>query len=512
VSCKQCRKVFDLDSNLALAAYGISKSFPGVQALDDVNLELRAGEVHGLIGENGAGKSTLISILSGDMKPEQGRILLGGQEVRLENPAAARRRGIVTIFQELSIEPWLSVSANIVLGNEPVFGPGRQLLSSRRADEVAYRALQRVGAEDIPLKALAGKLSTGQKQLVEIARALAVNPSVIILDEPTSSLPSRDVARLLGVIRQLRDEGTAVLFVSHRLDEVREISDVVTVLREGQEAATLPIQDLDSGSMIELMTGRRIGSLFPDRASGIGDVALRVIGLTKKGSFENVSFEVHSGEIVGFAGLIGAGRTEVMRAIYGADSFDSGGIEVNGKPARIRNPRDALAAGIAYLPEDRKEEGLVLYLPVRDNMVLSTLRNFVRNGVINRRKIRAVTTDMAASLNLRGRMEAAVANLSGGNQQKVVMARALISKARVFIFDEPTRGIDVGAKYEVYLLMQQLAANGAAIILVSSELPEVMNVTHRLVVMSAGQIFGRYNWPEYDEKQILLDAFAAFAA
>jgi ABC-type sugar transport system ATPase subunit len=274
----------------------------------------------------------------------------------------------------------------------------------------------------------------------------------------------------------------------------------------------LPIQDLDSGSMIELMTGRRIGSLFPDRASGIGDVALRVIGLTKKGSFENVSFEVHSGEIVGFAGLIGAGRTEVMRAIYGADSFDSGGIEVNGKPARIRNPRDALAAGIAYLPEDRKEEGLVLYLPVRDNMVLSTLRNFVRNGVINRRKIRAVTTDMAASLNLRGRMEAAVANLSGGNQQKVVMARALISKARVFIFDEPTRGIDVGAKYEVYLLMQQLASNGAAIILVSSELPEVMNVTHRLVVMSAGQIFGRYNWPEYDEKQILLDAFAAFAA
>jgi ABC-type sugar transport system ATPase subunit len=501
-----------VDSNLALAAYDISKSFPGVQALDGVNLELRAGEVHGLIGENGAGKSTLISILSGDLRPDQGRIILGGHELRLENPAAARRRGIVTIFQELAIQPWLSVSANIVLGNEPTFGPGRQLLSSHRADEVAYRALARVGAEDIPLKALAGNLSTGQKQLLEIARALAVNPSVIILDEPTSSLPSRDVARLLGVIKQLRADGTAVLFVSHRLDEVREISDAVTVLREGKVTATLPIQQLDSDKMIELMTGRRIGSLFPERASSIGDVALKVVDLTKEGSFENVSFEVRSGEIVGFAGLIGAGRTEVMRAIYGADRFDSGHIEVNSKPVRIRNPRDALAAGIAYLPEDRKEEGLLLYLPVRENMVLSSLRKFVRRGVISRKKIRAATTPIAASLNLRGRMEAAVANLSGGNQQKVVIAKALICGARIFIFDEPTRGIDVGTKYEVYSLMQRLASAGAAIILVSSELPEVMNVSHRLVVMSSGRIFGRYNWAEYNEKQILSDAFAAFAA
>jgi ABC-type sugar transport system ATPase subunit len=495
-----------------LAAYGISKNFPGVLALDGVSLELRPGEIHGLIGENGAGKSTFISVLSGAMRPDVGEILLNGEQVKLESPAEARDRGIATIFQELSIEPWLSVAANIVLGNEPVRGAGRQFLSKGRAEEVARRALALVGAQDIPLKALAGGLSTGQKQLVEIARALALNPAVIIMDEPTSSLPSRDAVRLLEIVKQLRDGGTAILFVSHRLDEIREVADRITVLREGQSVTTELIQDLDTNRMIELMTGRKIGSLFPPRNSLIGDVILRADGLTQKGNFKDISFEVRAGEIVGFAGLIGAGRSEVMRAIYGADQLDSGIVEIDGQPLSAKSPHDALAAGIAYLPEDRKEDGLVLNLPVRDNMVLSTLARFTRRGVVSRRKIRAVTSKMAATLKLRGRTGMAVANLSGGNQQKVVIARALISEARVLIFDEPTRGIDVGTKYEVYTLMQDLAAKGAAIILISSELPEIMNVAHRAIVMSSGRIYGRYDWPEYDEKQILSDAFAAFAS
>ena len=495
-----------------LAARGISKGFPGVKALEEVSFDLRRGEVHALVGENGAGKSTLIGLLSGAMKPDAGQLLQNGEEVQLESPAAARRRGIVTIFQELSIVPWLSVTANVVLGNEPGFGPAGQLLSPRRAQEVARRALARLGAQDIPLSALAGQLSTGQKQLVEIARALAVEPDVIIMDEPTSSLPDRDAVRLLDIIRQLRDEGTAIVFVSHRLDEIRRVADRVTVLREGRHVRTAPIEELDTNQVIELMTGRTIGSLFPARADTIGEVALRVEGLGRAGVFDDISFTVRAGEIVGFAGLIGAGRSEVMRAIYGADDLDCGTVELFGQRLSVKNPRQALEAGIAYLPEDRKEQGLVLNLPVRDNMVLSTLGRFTRFGVVSRKKIRAVTTRMAGTLGLKGRRDTAVANLSGGNQQKVVIAKALISDARVLIFDEPTRGVDVGAKYEVYSLMQELAEKGAAIILVSSELPEVMNVAHRTIVMSDGRIYGRYEWPDYDEKQILSDAFAAFAS
>jgi ABC-type sugar transport system ATPase subunit len=495
-----------------LSAHDICKTFPGVRALEDVCLQLRAGEVHALIGENGAGKSTLISVLAGAMRPESGRLLLGDEQVHLDSPAAARRRGIATIFQELSIVPWLSVTANVVLGNEPRRGPFGQILLPRRADELARQALARVGAQDIPLGRAASRLSTGQKQLVEIARALAVQAPVIIMDEPTSSLPARDTARLLAVIKQLRDEGTAILFVSHRLDEIRSIADRVTVLRGGRNVTTAPIGELSTGRMIELMTGRTVGSLFPPRCTTIGDVVLRAEGLTRAGAFEDVSFEVRAGEIVGFAGLIGAGRSEVMRAIYGADPLDRGRVEMDGRALSIRSPRDAIAAGIAYLPEDRKDQGLVLNLPVRENMVMSTLRRFTRLGLVSGRRIRDVSAQMAGKLGVRGRTDAAVANLSGGNQQKVVLAKALISQARVLIFDEPTRGVDVAAKSEVYRLMQELAAQGAAIILVSSELPEVMNVSHRVVVMSAGRVYGRYDWPDYDEKHILSAAFAAFAA
>lgn len=495
-----------------LATREVTKTFPGVTALDGVSIELMPGEVHALIGENGAGKSTLISILSGSDRANSGTLLLNGEPVHFDSPAAARKQGIATIFQELSIEPWLNVSANVVLGNEPGRGPGRLLLSRRESDAVARQYLTRLGAGDIPLGALAGQLPTAQKQLIEIARALALNPSVIIMDEPTSSLPARDVGRLLDIVRQLRDEGTAIVFVSHRLDEVRSVADRITVLREGREVASSPVDDMPTGRMIELMTGRTIGSLFPERNQKIGEVVLRADRLTRIGAFEDVSFEVRAGEILGFAGLIGAGRTETMRALYGADPLDSGTVTLRGETLNLKNLRGAISAGIAYLPEDRKEQGLVLGLPVRDNMVLSTLKRFSRMGFMDARRIREVAGRLASTLKLRGRVEGAVANLSGGNQQKVVIAKALISEASVLIFDEPTRGVDVGAKLEVYTLMQELAAQGAAIILVSSELPEVMNVAHRIVVMSAGRIYGQYEWPDFDEKQILSDAFGAFAS
>ncbi|MGN6272120.1 MAG: sugar ABC transporter ATP-binding protein [Protaetiibacter sp.] len=492
-----------------LAAENITKTFPGVVALDGVSIELMPGEVHALIGENGAGKSTLISILSGSDRANGGRLLLHGEEVAFESPAAARRQGIATIFQELAIEPWLNVSANVVLGNEPGRGP---FLSRRQADEVARRQLARLGADDIPLHALAGQLSTAQKQLIEIARALAVDPSVIIMDEPTSSLPARDVERLLDIVRQLRAEGTAIVFVSHRLDEIRSIADRVTVLREGRKVATEPADGLSTDRMIELMTGRSIGSLFPERNSRIGDIVLEADGLSRAGAFDDVSFTVRAGEILGFAGLIGAGRPETMRALYGADPLDAGRITLRGEPFEPKNVRASIAAGIAYLPEDRKEQGLVLGLPVSNNMVLSTLKRFSRLGMVSGRRIRETATRMSSTLRLRGRVEGAVANLSGGNQQKVIIAKALISEATVLIFDEPTRGVDVGAKLEVYTLMQELAAQGAAVILVSSELPEVMNVAHRIVVMSAGRVSGHYAWPDFDERTILSDAFAAFAS
>ncbi|MDR0345791.1 MAG: sugar ABC transporter ATP-binding protein [Nocardiopsaceae bacterium] len=493
-----------------LEACAISKAFPGVQALDDVSLALLPGEVHALVGENGAGKSTLISILSGAEQPDAGHVAVNGSEVHLASPAVARKHGVATIFQELSIEPWLSVAANVVLGNEPGRIGMRALLSARRAETVAREALDRLGAHDVPVKAEAGRLTTGHKQLVEIARALTLDAAVIVMDEPTSSLPHRDAARLLQIIRQLRDQGRAILFVSHRLDEVKQIADRVTVLRGGRHVVTLPVGELSTSRMIEHMTGRRVGSLFPPRSDSVGEVVFRATGLTSAGAFEDVSFEVRRGEILGFSGLIGAGRTEVMRAIVGADPLDAGEIEFEGRRLSIRSPRDAIAAGISYLPEDRKDQGLVLQISARENMVMPTLKVFSPSGIIRGGRIRRTTTEMGRRIGVRGDLDRAAANLSGGNQQKVLIAKGLVSQAKLIIFDEPTRGVDVGAKFEIYELIQSLAAKGVPIILVSSELPEIMNVAHRAVVMSGGRVHGEFSAADFTESELLAAAFAAF--
>ncbi|MCW3022194.1 MAG: monosaccharide transporter ATP-binding protein [Conexibacter sp.] len=495
-----------------LAVDGVTKRYPGVTALSGVSLELRRGEVHGLIGENGAGKSTLIRIMTGATRPDEGTVAIDGAPVTLSNPGDARRRGVVGIFQELTTQPWLTVGDNILLGDEPTVGPGRQVLARRRGNRRAREVLARLDAAGIPISARAGDLSTAQKQLLEIGRAMALDAPLIIMDEPTASLPDRDADRLLGLIDELRTQGRTVLYVSHRLDEIRRIADRVTVLRGGRHVTTAPTAELDLPRMIELMLGRPAGDLFPPRNDRIGEPLLRVRGLSRQRAFSDISFDVRAGEVLGFSGLIGAGRSEVMRAVCGAEPAEAGTVEVAGAPVRLRSPRDAIRAGIAYLPEDRKEQGLVLGLSGRENIALASMRRFTPGGVMRRRAMERETGEISRALQLRGSLDAEVRTLSGGNQQKIVIGKALLTNPRVLIFDEPTRGIDVGAKREVYRLIHEAAGRGAAVILVSSELPEVVNVAHRILVMSSGRIHDELTQDEFDDRRILTAAFAGHVA
>jgi ABC-type sugar transport system ATPase subunit len=494
-------------SAAVLSIEGAVKDYPGVRALDDVSLELAPGEVHALIGENGAGKSTLIKMLSGAGKPDRGQLRMNGEPVSFNSPAEARAHGVAAIFQELAIEPWLSVSANVTLGNEPT--AGRLLLAKKLADRRTREVLEQLGAGSIRPAAAAGPLSTAQKQLIEIARAIALKAPVIIMDEPTASLPGSDAENLLRIVGEIRDRGGTVVYVSHRLEEVQAIADRVTVLRNGARVHTGEAAGLSTERMIELMVGHRVEEIFPPPTSRPGALRLAVRGLTRAGAYENISFEVRAGEILGVAGLVGAGRSEVMRGISGADPFDAGEIEIDGKPFRPRGPRSAIRRGVAYLPEDRKEQGLVLSMSCRENIALATLDRFSPAGFVRGRALRARTSEVAERLRLRGNIAADARTLSGGNQQKLVIGKWVLSDAKVLIFDEPTRGIDVGAKPEVYRLMHELAENGAAVIVVSSEMAEVVNVSHRLIVMSGGRKQAELTREEFDEHRILNAAFAA---
>jgi ABC-type sugar transport system ATPase subunit len=494
-----------------IALEDIAKEYPGVRALAGVSLDLRAGEVHALVGENGAGKSTLIRILSGDTRPNRGRILVRGQEVKFHSPHDARRCGIATIFQELMVVPGLSVAENVVLGNEPTVGWGRQLYSRRRAVRIAQETLQGLGlAVAIDPRAPMETLSTAQKQIVEIARALIRDAPVIVLDEPTAALSDKEAEALLRILRRLREKGTAILYVSHRLNEVRGLADRITVLRGGHHIATLPAEAIkDTAQLIELMVGRPLDELFPSRGDVRGKTVFAVQGLTRQGTFEDVSFSVRAGEILGVAGLIGAGRTEVMRAIFGADPLEHGTVVKDGRTLAIRTPADAIAAGLAYLPEDRKEQGLVLTLPGYENLALASLERYGAWGLVSWGRLRRAAQDVASRLQFRGNLEAPARTISGGNQQKLVIGKWVLSKADIMIFDEPTRGIDVGAKAEVYRLMHQLAEQGAAVIVVSSELPELVNLCHRMIVMSGGRVRDELEAANFDERRILAAAFAA---
>lgn len=490
-------------STQLLKVSGISKSFPGVKALQDVQFELNSGEVLALVGENGAGKSSLMKILSGIYTKDAGTILLNGQEVDIDSPKTAQRLGISIIHQEMNLMPHLTVAQNIFIGREPRMGMFvREGLLNRKADEL----LQRLGI-DLDPQALIEGLTVAKQQMVEIAKALSFEAKVLIMDEPTSALTATETETLFTLIEGLKASGTGVIYISHRMDELRRITDRVTVLRDGQYIGTLEKADFDIPTVIEMMVGRPLEeSARPTaRARQDNDVVLQVEGLNTRALLKDVSFELRRGEILGFSGLMGAGRTEVARAIIGADPRSSGTVSINGKAVSIKQPSDAVALGVGYLSEDRKQFGLLLEQDVNTNILLTSLRNYTDAlGFVHAEKGRQTSRGYVESLRIKTpSISATTKNLSGGNQQKVVIAKWLARDCDILIFDEPTRGIDVGAKEEIYRLLNDLAEQGKSIIMISSELPEVLRLSHRIVIMANGRITGILDNEEASQAKIM---------
>ncbi|WP_448626343.1 sugar ABC transporter ATP-binding protein [Geodermatophilus sp. URMC 64] len=489
---------------VVLALEEVSKSFGAVAALRGARLELRAGEAHALVGENGAGKSTLVKILAGVHAPDTGRVLLDGEPAHLDSPAAARAAGIAVIYQEPTLFPDLSVAENIFMGRQP-------LVSGRRIDRkqltARCRALfERLGVHLDPDRPARG-LSIADQQMVEIAKALSFDARVLVMDEPTAALSGVEVERLFTVARALRDKGAAVLFISHRFDEVFDLCDRITVMRDGQWVSTDPTAELTVDQVVRRMVGREVSSLFPKQDVEPGEVVLEVRGLTRHGVFSDVSFDVRAGEIVALAGLVGAGRSEVVRAVFGVDGYDAGSVRVDGRELRKGSPAAAMAAGIALVPEDRRQQGLVMELSVERNATLTRRWKLARLGWLSRRRERATASEWSGRLQVKaGRLSDPVSTLSGGNQQKVVLAKWLSTEPRVLIVDEPTRGIDVGTKAEVHRLLSQLAAQGLAVVMVSSELPEVLGMADRVLVMHEGRLVDDIPRARADEDTVMLAA------
>ncbi len=490
----------------ALRMRGIRKAFPGVQALDGVDLEVRAGEVHVLLGENGAGKSTLMNILSGAVLRDAGTIEIDGRPVPLLTPREARDAGIAIIHQELALVPGMTVAENICLGRAPTrFG----LLNQPRMVRDATVYLSRLGA-DIDPNELVASLSLAQQQLVEIARALSLNARVLIMDEPTSALTERESKRLFATIAGLTARGTAIVYISHRLDEIFTIGHRVTVLRDGRHVATQDVQQADRRALVRLMADRDVDELMRPNTHTVGASRLRVEGLSHGSTLHDVSFSVRAGEIVGFAGLLGAGRTEIARAVFGLEQFESGTVYVDDVALEIRSPRDAIAAGIGFVTEDRKRDGLVLIRSVRDNVALPILKRLALLGIVHAAREQSAAEDAVRNLQIRTPSVTHLAqHLSGGNQQKTVLAKWLATGARILFLDEPTRGIDVGSKQEIYLLINELAAAGVAIVLLSSDLPEVLGLSDRVLVMREGRIAGEFARADASAERVMACAVGA---
>lgn len=481
----------------------INKSFPGVKALSDISVDFYPAEVHILLGENGAGKSTLIKIMSGVYQTDTGSLKVNGEEVRFNNTREGLAHGISVIHQELSVIPDLTVAENIFLGREPKQKTG--LIDKKKMYADAQKILQSIGVQ-INAKALIRTLNNADKQMVEIARAVSQDSSVVIMDEPTSSLSEKEVGALFTVIERLKKNDVAVIYISHRLKEVMALGDRITILRDGCLIKTAPLSELSEDDMITLMVGRQMKQFYyrADKASISDEVVLKVDNLTCAEKYEGVSFELHKGEILGVAGLIGAGRTEVMRAIFGADKYDSGKCYVFGKEVHFTSPLQAIRAGIGLIPEDRRGQGLLLAKSVKQNTSLASLNENSKHGFIDEKWEAKVAKEYIELLHTKTPSEQAlVQNLSGGNQQKVVIAKWLVAKSKILIMDEPTRGIDVNAKAEIYLLMKEFVEKGGSIIMVSSELPEILGVSNRIMVMCEGRVSGFLDNQEIVEKDIM---------
>ncbi len=484
----------------------ISKTFGGIHALRNVNFELNEGEVHALLGENGAGKSTLIKILSGVYLADSGEITLSGQTVTVRDPAEACRLGISTIFQELNVVPELTVAENLMLGREPVkplFG---------MLDRATYRKKCREVLEtlhiSLPLDTPVRRLNTAMQQMVEIGRALLIDAKIIVMDEPTASLSEAEVESLFQLVGELKGKGVSIIYISHRLEEVISICDRATILRNGEVTAECKKEELTLEKIIKNMVGYEVKDRYPKERHAIGETVLEVKNLASDDLFSEISFTVRAGEILGLSGLVGSKRTDVVQAIFGADKYDEGEVLLGGEKVPGGSVEKAVEMGIALIPEERKKQGLVMGLSIKKNIVLPLLRGISCCGVISLREETKIAEHMRKQLQIKaGSLEQEVQDLSGGNQQKVVLAKWLYARPKLVILDEPTRGIDIGAKIEVYRLINNLAAEGVAIILVSSELPEIMGMSDYIIVMSKGKITGTFKNEDITEEEILACAF-----
>ena len=473
------------DEGYILRMDGISKQFPGVKALDNVSLHVKAGMVHSIMGENGAGKSTLMKILSGTYSHDAGQIVINGEKVEFKNSHEALKKGISMIHQELSIIPDMTVADNIYLGHAP---SRLGLVNDKKLMEMTVELFAKLGIESISPKTKMRNLTIARMQMVEIAKAVSYDAKIIIMDEPTSAISEKEVEVLFRIIGELKAKGAAILYISHKMDEVFKISDYITVLRDGQYVDTKPASELDNDQLIKMMVGRELNEMFKRTPVETGDVVLSVHNLTRNGHFHNVNFSLHRGEILGVTGLIGAGRTEVAEAIFGLHPADSGEIRIQGKQVNIRRPKDAISHGLAFLTEDRKRHGLFLGLSVKRNVSMCKIQDLCKRKMVDIRTERKVCSEYVDSLHIKTpSLRTRIKSLSGGNQQKALIARWLLMNPDIFILDEPTRGIDVGAKQEIYAVIDRLTREGKSVILISSEMPEILAMSDRILVMNQGE-------------------------
>ena len=488
---------------LLLKAEGITKTFPGVLALDKVDFDLMHGEVHVLLGENGAGKSTLMKVLAGAYQPDAGKITIEGQEVRVANPRQARKLGVRIIYQEFNLIPYMNVAQNIFLGRFPLrWG----LLDHTKMHAESRKLLSGLNM-DIDTNAKVVNLGVAQQQMVEVAKALSLNSRILIMDEPTASLTEREIEQLFATIHRLKKQGIGIVYISHRLQEVHQIGDRVTVLRDGKFIGTRQVNQVTVDELINMMVGRQITQMFPRDYQPQGAEALRVDNLSSGNKLREVALRVHCGEIVGLAGLVGSGRTELARAVFGADPYDAGSVFVFGKPVKAGSPAKMVELGVGLLPEDRKAQGLALILPLAENVVMASLRQLFPRRFVDTGKERQVVAKYVQDLRIATPSISRLAQyLSGGTQQKVVLAKWLCTHSRIFIFDEPTRGIDVGAKAEIHGFMNELVNQGAAVLMISSDLPEILGMSDRVYVMRQGRIVAEV--PRQETTQECIDAYA----